>query len=103
MTPIAVTGLDMAFPANVTRLMPPDIPEEFYRQGSEWDRIASAGFHPGWSPDIEFHMKDGIDGATAYRHLCCILRSYQPKQEDKIAAVAYLLSEWCARVEKWKR
>lgn len=103
--PVEVTDAQMAFPASVLGpLMPAeeDIPEEFWGTHNPWACIASSWFMHGLPANVEFHMKDGIDGQTAFDHLRCILGSYEPKHQHKIAAVAFLLSTWCTEVKNWK-
>lgn len=126
--PVPVDKIRMAFPASVMAdLMPAaeDIPEEFWHDApgewveappgykgrtvdgqcymtDGWVAIANSWFGSGLPPDVEFHMKEGIDGQTMFNHMHCILGSYEPKHQHKIAAVAFLLSEWCTTVEKWR-
>ena len=90
-----LTALDAAFPANVIALMPAweDIPEAFKGWTGPWVELAERWFYKGLSSD-ELVPKPGIDLPTAVRHLGTVLRSFQPKQEHKIAAVAYLMSQW---------
>jgi len=95
--PVPVSDLTAAFPANVIgRLMPTweEIPDEFKQFKNPWVQLAERWFYQGLTGD-EFRVKEGIDYAMAVRHLGVVLRSFQPKQEHKIAAVAYLMSAWC--------
>ena len=39
-------------------------------------------------------MKDGIERKDAQRHVRCILHSFEPQHEHKIAGAAYLMSKW---------
>jgi hypothetical protein len=94
-TPQDIDDLTLAFPASVASLMPDkeDIPEDIIRGRSKWCRVTSDWFFCGlhntkWTP------KEGIDQAKALRHVGTILGSWEPKHEDKEAAVAYLLSQW---------
>ncbi|KKK89969.1 hypothetical protein LCGC14_2727780 [marine sediment metagenome] len=93
--PQEIDDLTLAFPASVTSLMPDKaiIPEEIIRGSSKWSRVTSDWFFCGlhgakWKP------REGIDTKKALRHVGAILGSWEPKHEDKEAAVAYLLSEW---------
>jgi hypothetical protein len=71
-----------------------DIPEEFREwRGTQWNEVASTWFYSGLD-GYTFKMKKGIDETIAMKHLQIILRSWTPKHEHKIAAVAYLMSEW---------
>jgi hypothetical protein len=126
--PVPVDKIRMAFPASVMAdLMPTEneIPEEFWHDApgvwvtapkgwsgrivdgqcywtDGWVAIATSWFINGLPAEVKFHMKDGVDGQTAFDHLQCILGSYEPSHQHKEAAVAFLLSEWCERVENWR-
>lgn len=96
MTPIAeVSDLDLAFPADVTLLMPryDDIPEEFRNGSSKWNRLFADWFFSGLEK-LDASPKDGVDVKKALRHIRAIMGSFQPSHEHKEAAVAFLLSEW---------
>ncbi len=91
-----VTDAELIFSANISRLMPKyeEIPSEFKRFGAtKWERIADLWFCRGLH-GAQFVVKSGIDEKRVMRHLSTIIQSYEPKHEHKIAAVAYLLSEW---------
>ncbi|TAK93776.1 hypothetical protein EPO05_06940, partial [Patescibacteria group bacterium] len=95
-----MSDLQVAFPASVADLMPAydDIPEDFRRNRGEarpWIRFQQDWFFRGL-PGAVFTPKDGIDKATAMRHLAVIQGSFEPKHEHKEAAVAYLASLWLA-------
>lgn len=95
MKPIKCSDLDIAFPASVAAIMPAydTIPKAFRPGGANpWLKLAEAWFYRGI--DGEFVTKEGIDIKDALRHLKRILGSYEPKQEHKMAAVAFLMSEW---------
>jgi hypothetical protein len=103
--PVKVSAVELAFPAHALDLMPAweDIPDEFTCGDiNVWSTIASSWFVHGLPDTVEFHLIDGIDGETMVRHLRCILGSYAPKHKHKMAAVAYLLSLWCERVDYWQ-
>lgn len=91
-----LTKLDIAFPANVSHLMPAwsDIPDS-YKRGSG---VASLWFYSGLPVGTEFVPRDGVDVTQAMAQLKCILGSFEPKHEHKIAAVNFLLSEWFSEV-----
>lgn len=96
MTPnTTLTDLDAVFPADVIRLMPAweDIPEAFKKWTGPWVELAEKWFSQGLS-NVALAAKPGIEHAAALRHLSTIMRSFQPKHEHKIAAVAYLMSQW---------
>lgn len=95
-TPHQVPDVLIAFPGSLGDLLPSMsiIPEEFKndRSGNPWLKWQSVWFYeglPGYpSP------KDGISLDLAMRHLSCIQRSFEPKHEHKVAAVAWLASRW---------
>jgi len=96
MIPQEIDDVTLAFPTGVSHLMPnkEDIPDDFRVRGrSKWCQVTSDWFFYGldnakWTP------KEGIDEGKALRHIRTILGSWEPKHEDKEAAVAYLLSLW---------
>lgn len=93
--PKAVTDVDLAFAANVDRLMPPK-PE--LPASHPCRKIMAQWFYRGLD-GAEFQPVDGVDKTAALRHITCILRSFAPKHEDKETAVAYLLSIWFSRID----
>jgi hypothetical protein len=104
--PVAVSDALTVFPAGVRHLMPAwdKIPDEFkdrHSQG-EWNKVVSAWFFRGLPEDVEFDLKDGIDGDAMMRHLGAVMGSFQPKHEHKEAAVAFLLSQWCNSIKNWE-
>lgn len=111
--PVPVDKVRIAFPAGVVAdLMPAEdeIPPEFWNRNAwtgepatAWVSIADSWFHSGLPATVEFHMKDGIDGQTAFDHLRCVMGSFEPKHQHKIAAAAFLLSTWCHKVENWEQ
>lgn len=97
--PQPIDDLRVVFPANVTELMPSyhDIPEDFRRgrgDASAWIEFQREWFYRGLPKDTKLTPKDGIDLATALRHLKAIQASFEPRHEHKEAAVAYLASLW---------
>lgn len=102
--PIEITDLVLAFPADVTDLLPTygEVPEEFKISTNPWVRIVSSWFAFGLPADVEFHCKPGVDGETAFRQLSAVLRSFQPKHEHKIDGAAYLMSLFFEKVVGWQ-
>lgn len=102
-TPQRVTDVLLAFPATVQHLMPSPMDLEAARANwafPMWERFATSDWFSGKVPaNARIHLYEGIDGETAWRHLCCILGSYEPKHEDKIAAVATLAWAWFGWIE----
>jgi len=93
MKPIKISDAQLAFPASVKAMMPSRIPEDFKRGGTPWNKLFSDAFYRGLS-SLELIPKEGIDPATAWRHVRAIMGSFEPKHEDKEAACAFLLSHW---------
>jgi hypothetical protein len=96
-TPKKVSDALLAFPGTVVKdLMVPmeQIPEEFKTGGTKWNRLQKIWFYEGLPGATEFDSKEGVDCATAMRHLMAIQRSYEPKHEHKSACVAYFMSLW---------
>lgn len=96
--PHDVDNVKVAFPVELGTLLPPytDIPEEFRDMNSRspWHRFQAKWFYEGLDPDEVPEAKPGIDQAKALRHLQVIQRSFEPKHEHKMAAVAWLASKW---------
>ena len=106
LTPLAVDDVTMAFPGSIRHLMPAwdKIPEEFrdYNAHGKWNGVFSDMFYSG-AKSLKFSPKEGIDTATAWRHIRCIMGSYEPKHEHKEAACAYLMSLWFEDITYEKR
>lgn len=102
--PVPIDDVLLAFPADVTDLMPDmaEIPEEFHSWGltykdglaGKWLAFQQRWFMKGLPNTVEVDLKEGIDGDLAFRHLKAIQGSFQPKHEHKMAAVAFLASTW---------
>lgn len=103
--PQQLDGLDAAFGPRdgIRQLLPKweEIPEEF-KQGTEhtnkWIKVLGDWFFAG----IELTnvvMKNGVERKWAIRHIGCIMHSFEPKHEHKIAGCAYLLSLWFETLE----
>ena len=93
--PQEIDDLTLAFPTTVTSLMPnkADIPEDIIRGRSIWCQVTSDWFFSGLR-NVNWRPREGVDQTKALRHIQAILGSWEPKHEDKEAAVAYLLSQW---------
>lgn len=98
--PMDVTDLDIAFPANALEYMPAyEECREALRalpakERARWINFQQTWFFSGLPADVEFLLRDGIDGKKAIRHLRVIQGSFAPKHEHKEEAVAYLASRW---------
>ncbi len=94
--PQTVNPVDLTFGGNLDILMPRmyEVPDEFRRHGgTKWNRIVTTWFFEGLNSE-SLVPKEGIDKNLALMHCAAIMRSFQPKHEDKEAAVAYLMSLW---------
>lgn len=95
MKPIEVNDVLLAFPGSVAHLMPDydSIPDLFKRRNSWSDTFGELFFNENKN-NIGLIPMQGIEPHLAWRHLSCILRSYEPKHEHKEAACCYLLDAW---------
>jgi len=103
--PEVVQDVNIAFPASVGWLLPPveDIPDEFGRQEGKWSDFFSDLFYAGISHlELYPEMTGTVDPEVAWRHLSCILRSFEPKHEYKEAAFGFLCSLWFSDVKYTK-
>lgn len=89
--------------ADMRELMPKydDIPQEFRRGSTRWNKFQSDWFYGGITKD-GLIAKDGIDLKAAMRHLAAIQSSFEPKHEHKEAGVAYLASRWLDEKSSWQ-
>lgn len=78
---------------NVAALMPDDISDEFYKTDNPYVKNAQAWFSRGISTSV-LKTKPNVQKVHALRHMATIMHSREPRHEDKIAAVAYLMSQW---------
>jgi hypothetical protein len=76
-----------------------DIPERFCDGTDPWCKVVQQWFFEGLPKGTVFFAKDGISGEAAYKHVASILRSWEPRHEDKEATCAYLLWLWMEKVE----
>jgi hypothetical protein len=98
-----ITKIDEAFPADALEWMPPmdSIPDEFKNNHHEFCKIVSRWFYKGLSPRVKFYPKKDVNAEKAYRVIRACLGSYAPKQEHKMAATAYMLSQWFHEIKDW--
>ena len=97
--PHEVDDVTMALPGRLGDLIPPwdEIPDDFRRGKTTWNRWASRWFFNGLDSFPE--ANDGIDQEAVKRHLATIQRSFEPQHEHKEAAVAWLASKWLKEPE----
>ena len=89
MKPIEVNDVLLAFPASVSHLLPDykTIPEKF-KAKNPWSNVFNKLFFGG--KGISFIPKEDIDPSLAWRHIRCVMGSYEPKHEHKEAGCCYL-------------
>lgn len=97
--PQVVDDVTLAFPAVLGSLLPPmeEIPAD-YPHCREWLEFQHKWFAGTLPSEAEMEPAEGIDAEVAGRHLAAIQRSFEPKHEHKMAAVAWLASRWFVRV-----
>lgn len=88
-----LTRADLAFHASVSRMMPPMSEIGDYPGRRKNESLVSRWFFTGLK-SVKTKPRDGVDETKALAHLQCVLRSFEPKHEHKIAAVAFLIHEW---------
>ena len=94
--PVVVDQATFVYPANVVPLMPD--PQATPEANRIWFALVRRWFSEGLPEDVQFYLRPGIDGETAYRHLCCVLGSYQHPHGEKERAAAFLMSCWFEKV-----
>ncbi len=95
MQPQEVTDLDIAFggAGNFGRLIPDRKTLNAFKP-QKWSReLFMTLFYSGGSV-AHLEPKPGIDHAKALRHIRVVMGSFEPKHEDKEAAVAYFFETW---------
>lgn len=94
--PIEVNDVDIAFGGKIEILMPDyeTVPEEFKKRDNQWVQLIQKWFYNGFPKNVNVEPKENVDAVKAIRHIHCILKSFAPKHEHKIAGCAYLLSEF---------
>lgn len=108
MKPKPVSDAELAFPANVKKLMPFDHPEwrdyrNRYSAPPTWGfKLFDDMFYFGIQ-EIELNPEEGIDPKLAFRHIRAIMASFEPKHEDKTCACALLFEKWFKNDAKWTR
>ena len=99
--PPEVTDVDLAFCGKAMEILPDmnEIPKEFKGfNNNKWSKIVSEWFYSGGKIK-KATPKKGVDKDHALRAIQCVLGSFSPKHEHKMAGAAYLLSEWFEEFE----
>jgi hypothetical protein len=97
------TDVDVAFPARVVQFMPAykDIPDEFRTGNHKYAQFFHDSFYFGLSK-LEMKPRPGVDPEKAFKHIRCVMGSFEPAHEHKEASVAFLVNEWFEDVV-WER
>lgn len=93
-----LTRADLVFPANVSHMMPAYKDIGAYPRKRELEELVQGWFFSGLK-GLKSKPREGVDETKALAHLKCILGSFEPKHEHKIAAVAFLINEWFEQFE----
>jgi len=99
--PQVIDKLTEIFPAQLGDLIPKyeDIPEEYIHSYGGSDhmkkmrRLFGDCFYYGLT-ELNLIPQEEIDKDIAWRHVRCVMASFEPKHEHKEAACVYMLSEW---------
>ena len=86
----------IAFPADAMKHSPKfeEIPEIFQREEHSACDVANGLFLGTLSGVVSLRARGDIDPQIAWTHLSCIMRSFEPKHEHKMAIWGFLLNEW---------
>ncbi|QCJ72202.1 hypothetical protein MNY66_16385 (plasmid) [Moellerella wisconsensis] len=90
-----ITQVMLAFgPPDIEKFLPKWdlIPDEFKHSKNPWVAFVERWFYQGL--ECPPAAKEGVDLKYALAHIMVILKSFDPKQERKIAGCAYLASLW---------
>jgi len=98
--PKPVSDLDVMMGAtSVAEILPAAAEfQPFYK--SKFADVVTGLFFNGGSTR-EWEAKDGVDRDQALRHFKAVLKSFTPSHEVKIAACAFMLSEWFVEESLW--
>jgi len=89
-----VSDLEMAFGVENQKIpKTSDIPQEFWDEKTYWNKLFSTLFFKG-GEITNIIPKEGVDSDKALRAIKAVMRSWEPKHEDKEAIVAYMFSQW---------
>lgn len=94
-----ITDVELAF--GTAKFLPDMevVPDEF-KKGNAYTKLVSCIFYGNPLPAGSIVFNDGFEGPEIppllNKLVMAHLRSYEPKHEDKIAGIAFLLSQACA-------
>lgn len=102
--PVEISDIELAFPANALDWMPPpsEIPHEYWKDDCWQHDLWHDVLYYGVEADIQLYPVEGVDAEKAWRQLMGIKGSFAPKHQHKMAALAYLTSQWFLGA-KWRR
>ena len=94
-----MTKADILFPTKTMEMMPAykDIPEDFPNR-AKYARAITLWFFQG-ADGMKFTPREGVNEMEALAHIACIINSFEPKHEHKVAGCAWLLNEWFIEVK----
>lgn len=94
--PPVIRDVDVAFGSINHMPRYETIPSDFKQRGNPYCEFISDWFFGGRNADDMARLKEreGTDRAMALRAIRAIMKSWAPRHEHKVAACAYLLSEW---------
>lgn len=95
--PVEVDDVLLAFPATIEHLLPQRGTFEQHID-HRWTLFVQSWFYNGLTSRAIFHVADDIDGERAFRHLRCVLGTFEIKHEYKIDAAAFLAGRWIRAV-----
>lgn len=88
-----VTDAEMSFCKGDNAPPEEEVPKEFFKTNNKWNQLVSEWFFLGVS-DLPTEAKDGVDQVKALRAVTSIIGSWSYEHNYKIAACAFLMSEW---------
>lgn len=95
-----ITDIEIVFPAGLPELnrFTKEVADTPFRKNwinEPWcDYVQTLFFKGGTYPEVQ----EGVtkeEYTRLFRYVRALLGSYEPKHEDKIAVIAYLLSQYC--------
>ncbi len=95
-----VTDVDVAFSNKDNAPKEKDIPKEFFKSNNYWNKFVSMWFFKGLSNDNALHPRKEVNPEKALIAVRSIIGSYGLEHDYKIAACAYLMSQWFNQPEE---
>jgi len=104
MQPQVVTDVLLAYPADVSHLMPPEdkIPEEYWGSDDSWPCLLFRDMFFNGVKGLSLVPREGIDPSIAFRHIRAIMGTFSCQHEYKEAACRYLFDQWFVNAS-WRK